>query len=195
MFGHGNSPDGAFTGHGTGFYNVMARSVLRRVYRRLARDIAAEAPRGATLLDVGTGPGVLLVELARQRPDLKLTGVDLSADMITAAKRNLAPFADRADAITGDVTDLPLPDASVDVIVSSFSLHHWADPEAAVPELARVLRPGGRVIVYDFARGPFDKLIETARTRSVLHEQPPQRGPIRTGIPFAHHGVKLVLSA
>ena len=74
--------------------------------------------------------------------------------MIAAAKRNLEPFGDRASARVDDATSLPFRDRSFDLIVSSLSLHHWDDPEAAVPELARVLRPGGRVYIYDFPFAP-----------------------------------------
>src|SRR5437763_49815 len=81
------------------------------------------------------------------RPVLSLTGVDLSADMVTAAERNLG---DRATVRVGSATELPFPDRSFDLVVSSISMHHWDRPEAAVPELARVLRPGGRLRIYDF---------------------------------------------
>src|SRR5262245_49495058 len=79
----------AFAGHSSRVYDLVARRVLRVVYRRVAADIATVAPQGGAVLDVGTGPGVLLVELAALRPDLRLTGVDLSADMVSAATRNL----------------------------------------------------------------------------------------------------------
>jgi hypothetical protein len=55
---------------------------------------------------------------------------------------------------------------------------------AAVPELARTLRPGGRIYIYDFPFAPFDQLADTARTRSVLNAHPPEQTPIRTGVPF-----------
>jgi ubiquinone/menaquinone biosynthesis C-methylase UbiE len=173
----------AFTGRSSRFYNLMSRRVIRRMYRRFATDIAAVAPPGAQLLDVGTGPGILLVELAALRPDLRLTGVDLSPDMVSAAQRNLAPLGDRATAQVGDVTRLPYPDDSFDLIVSSLSLHHWDDPGAAVPELARVLRPGGQVRIYDFPFAPFGALTEAARAASVL-TGPSGRQPVRTGIAF-----------
>src|SRR5206468_228383 len=142
----------------------------------------------------GTGPGVLLVELAVRRPDLRLTGVDLSADMIAAATRNLEPFGERAGARVGDVAGLPFPDRSYDLIVSSLSLHHWDHPEAAVPELARVLRPGGRIHIYDFPHAPFGALADAARARSVLNGRPPEPTPIRTGVPFLRC-VRWVMSA
>jgi ubiquinone/menaquinone biosynthesis C-methylase UbiE len=177
---HRNTPR-IFSGHSSRVYDFAARRLLRRFYRRLADDIAAAAPRGAAVLDVGTGPGVLLVELARRRPDLNLTGLDLSPDMVTAANRNLG---DQATVRVGSVTQLPFPDGSFDLVVSSISMHHWDHPEAAVPELARVLRPGGRLRIYDFPWAPFDTFTSTARDRALFTEQPPVRTPIRTGIPL-----------
>jgi ubiquinone/menaquinone biosynthesis C-methylase UbiE len=174
----------AFEGRSSRIYDVASRRLLRGMYRRLAADIAEAAPNGGSVLDVGTGPGVLLVELARRRPDLRLTGVDLSADMINAAVHNLEPFGDRASACVGDVAGLPFPDGSFDLIVSSLSLHHWDDPAAALPELARVLRPGGRVHIYDLRFAPFDELTDAARATSVLNGGPPERTTIRTGFPF-----------
>ena len=183
-----------FEGRSSRVYDLVSRRLVRRMYRRFAADIARVAPDNAQLLDVGTGPGVLLVELATARPDLRLTGVDLSADMITSARRNLAPFADRATARVGNVTDLPFADDSFDLVVSSLSLHHWDDPESAAPELARVLRPGGHVYIYDFPFAPFARLTDAATSRSVLNGQPPERTPIRTGVAFLRC-VRYVLTA
>ena len=175
--GHRNMPD-AFTGRASRTYDRLARWVLPRVYRRLAADVATLAVDGASVLDVGTGPGVLLRELARRRADLQVTGVDLSADMIAAASRNLAPFGERANAVVGDVTDLPFPDDSFDLITTSLSLHHWEHVDAAAPELARVLRRGGRVVVYDLPFAPFDELAAATPLRAT------PRSRVRTGLPF-----------
>lgn len=172
-----------FEGRSSRVYDFVSRRLVRRMYRRIAADIAQLAPQGAAVLDVGTGPGVLLVELAALRPDLRLTGVDLSADMISSAQRNLRQVADRATAQVANVTSLPFADDSFDLVVSSLSLHHWDEPEAAVPELARVLRPGGRVHIYDFPFAPFDRLSRAARDGSVLSGHS-QRVPIRTGVAF-----------
>ncbi len=176
---------GLFQGRSTRVYDFVARRIVRRFYRRIADDLAATAPRGAAVLDVGTGPGVLLAELATRRPDLVLTGIDLSADMVATAARNLGT---RATVQVADVTALPFPDRSFDLVVSSLSLHHWDRPEQAAPELARVLRPGGRLRVYDFPFAPFDAL---AGAGSAV----PERTPFRTGVPLLPRCVRYTLSA
>lgn len=189
---HRNLP-GVFHGRGSRFYDLAARRLFRRMYRRFAADIAGAAPEGAAVLDVGTGPGVLLVELARRRPDLRLTGVDLSPDMVAAAERNLGGYP--ATVRVGDVTDLPFPDRSFDLVVSSLSLHHWDDPEAAVPQLARVLRPGGRLSIYDFRFASFDLLTAAARAESRFSGAEPRRTSVRTGVLLFPRCVRLELSA
>ncbi len=155
----------------------MASHLLRRVYRRLAQDVAAQAGEGAAVLDVGTGPGVLLDELARRRPDLTVTGVDPSADMIAAARRKLARFGDRATAVTGDAADLPFTDGAFDLIVSSLSLHHWDRPADAGRELARVLQAGRAALhLRPASAAPFDQLTSDG-------QQPP-RTQLSIRIPF-----------
>lgn len=191
MHVHGNRP-GVFQGRGSRIYDFVARKPMRGLYRRVAKDIAESAQDNAAVLDVGTGPGVLLVELAQRRPDLRLTGIDLSPDMVATAERNARQHG--ATAQVGDVTDLPFPDRSFDLIVSSFSLHHWDHPEAAMPELARVLRPGGRVCIYDFRSAPFEALTDAARANGLFEGRSPQRTSFRTGIPFFPRCVRYVMA-
>jgi ubiquinone/menaquinone biosynthesis C-methylase UbiE len=190
----GNRP-AMFEGRSSRLYDFVSRRLLRGVYRRIADDIADAAPPGGHVLDIGTGPGILLVELARRRSDLRLTGVDLSADMATTAGRNLSEFGDRASARQADVTDLPFDDDSVDLVVSSFSLHHWDAPKDAVPQLDRVLRPGGRLYFYDFGFAPFDIVDSTARDEAMLTGAPVRHGTIRTGVPLFPRCVRHVLTA
>jgi ubiquinone/menaquinone biosynthesis C-methylase UbiE len=59
----------------------------------------------------------------------------------------------RPSFLVGDVASLAFPDRSFDLVVSTLSMHHWADPTAAVAEIGRVLRPGGRALVWDFRPG------------------------------------------
>jgi SAM-dependent methyltransferase len=137
-------------------YDAMSRLVLGPLFGRIAADVAAVAPAGARVLEVGCGPGHLSIRLAREH-GLDVTGLDLDPAMIRRARAN----ADRAGSgdegrlsiLVGDVASLAFPDGSFDLVVSTFSMHHWADPAAGLAEVGRVLRPGARALVWDFRPG------------------------------------------
>ena len=177
---HGNE---AFEGASARRYDRTAL-LMRPLYRRVARDIAAGTPHGARVLDIGTGPGHLLVVLARLRPDLDITGADVSADMAEIAAGRLAEFGDRARAVVGDAGALPFPDDAFDLVVSSFSMHHWPDVPAAAAEIGRVLRPDGHLGVYDFRRAPFAELTEAAAVQPGLAGRRGKRSRLPGYLPF-----------
>ncbi|MFE6922335.1 class I SAM-dependent methyltransferase [Nocardia sp. NPDC057663] len=129
-------------------YDRRATRLLGSLYRRIAADVDTATTHAATVVDIGTGPGKLLSTLATRRPDLRLLGIDLSPHMIEIAHRNLDGHP--AELAVADVTDLPHPDASIDLAVSSLSMHEWPDLAAATRELHRILRPGGALAIYDF---------------------------------------------
>ncbi len=125
-------------------------ALLRKyIARRAARLMSA-----GTAADLGCGPGYLTIELARCMPGLYVTGVDLSDAMLMQAIANarLADVAHQTDFRTGDVAALPFRDASLDLVVSTLSLHHWDDPGPVFDEVARVLRPGGAFLLFDLRR-------------------------------------------
>jgi ubiquinone/menaquinone biosynthesis C-methylase UbiE len=109
--------------------------------------LAAGLPAPASVLDIGCGTGRLLRAAAQRWPDAALYGVDPAEGMAAAAQR-LTPGATIQ---RGLAESLPLPDASIDLAVSTMSFHHWSDQAAGVREIARVLRPGGHFILVDFA--------------------------------------------
>jgi ArsR family transcriptional regulator len=108
-------------------------------------------PRMEALLDIGTGTGRLL-ELAAPQADHVL-GVDMSRDMLALARARLAErgLADRAAVRQADMYRLPFADASFDAVALQMVLHYAEDPAAALAEAARVLRPGGTLLVADLA--------------------------------------------
>jgi ubiquinone/menaquinone biosynthesis C-methylase UbiE len=145
-----------------GLYCGIARlPVVRNVHRRFlemvpAHDAGSRAGACSLALDVGTGPGYVAVELARRRPGLRVVGLDLAANMVAlaAGRASRAALDGRALWPQGDGHRLPFADATFDLVVSSFALHHWRDPVRVFDEIARVLAPGGRFYLADVGREP-----------------------------------------
>jgi ubiquinone/menaquinone biosynthesis C-methylase UbiE len=137
-------------------YDSHARLLFGSFYRAVASDVAATAAPGTTVLEVGCGPGHLSIELA-QNYGLNLTGLDLDPAMIERARTNAETTSHIVEPgpafVLGDVAALPFDDASFDLVVSTLSMHHWSDPAAGLAEIARVLRPGGRALIWDLRPG------------------------------------------
>ena len=177
--GHSGGHDMTIDGRGSKVYDLLVgHGLLRGFYRRIAAEIAATVPAGGAVLDAGTGPGRLLVELARRRPDLRITGIDLSNDMVTIAQRN-TQRASRVEVRQANVADLPFADGSFDLVVSTLSMHHWGAVPPAIAELGRVLRPGGSLWIYDLRSLPSDDL--AAAANEAFDGQPLRRTLPRTG--------------
>lgn len=106
--------------------------------------------RFASLLDLGTGTGRML-ELLAPLYD-RAVGIDASPSMLSVARANLdAAGVANAQVRLGDIYNLPLPRDAFDVVTIHQVLHFLDDPERALGEAARVLRPGGRMLIVDFA--------------------------------------------
>ena len=152
---------------------------LQRFYTRLARDAIATVPSGRAL-DVGCGPGRLAVILAREAPGLTVTGLDISPGMIEVARRRAeaAGLAGRVHFDVGDVAAMPYPDERFDLVVSTFSLHHWKDPQRGLAEIRRVLKPGGQACIYDLADWALKATHHGVGLSRILASSPLERGPI-----------------
>lgn len=107
-----------------------------------------------SLLDVGCGPGNLIIQVAKKYPSLDLIGVDLSSEILELAKKKAVEnnLNEKIVFKIGSVESLPFPDKSVDFILSTLSLHHWEDPKQAFEEIFRVLKDGGVLLIFDFRR-------------------------------------------
>jgi ubiquinone/menaquinone biosynthesis C-methylase UbiE/DNA-binding transcriptional ArsR family regulator len=130
---------------------------LRRVFGDdllRARATTHLVPPGLRVADVGTGTGILALELAAL--GLDVIGIDRSDAMLETARAKWAALADpghgsgSVEFRTGDAHALPLDDASVDAALAHMVLHSLEEPESAIAEMARIVRPGGSVILIDF---------------------------------------------
>ena len=128
-----------------------------RHWRRVAASAAGVGP-GDRVLDVATGTGALAAELAGRGAEV--LALDFSWNMVATGAARVdartapaaaAPSAGRIHWLNGDGTRLPLPDASVDAVTIAFGLRNLPDTEAGLRELARVTRPGGRLVVLEFS--------------------------------------------
>jgi len=126
---------------------------LKDLYYEAAQDVCSKLTSGR-ILDIGTGPGCLPIEIARRSPSLEVVGIDISSGMLKVANRNAIRMglAKRVRFQFGHAERLPFEDRYFDFVLSTISLHHWLNAVDCVKEIYRVLRDDGEALIYEIRR-------------------------------------------
>ena len=134
-------------------YEKSARMAIKGYYRLIAEEIVAHLPEGK-ILDLGTGPGYLPIEIVRRSSKIHIIGVDLSRKLIRTARANAARanLSGQLQFQVGDAGRIAFPDATFDKVISTGMLHSLKNPVKVIEEIVRVLKPGGEAWIFDPAR-------------------------------------------
>jgi ubiquinone/menaquinone biosynthesis C-methylase UbiE len=132
------------------YEKIFVNWLLGPILRCIATEIHERLKKG-TLLDVGCGPGNLLLEIHRLNSGLRLVGTDISKSKIHKAQKNAGVLvSDRIRFLLNRPAELPFENESFEMVVSTFAFHIWTYPLQMLNEVHRVLRPKGEFIIYNF---------------------------------------------
>ena len=117
-------------------------------------EVIANGLTQGLVLELGPGPGYLGLEWLKATQRTRLKGLDISPDMVEVACRNAREYnlADRAEYVCSSGASMAFADGAFDAAFTAGSLHEWSDPKKTFAELARIIKPGGRLFVTDFRR-------------------------------------------
>lgn len=132
--------------------HTLSVNIDRIWRRRVVNEVRRAKPR--RILDVATGTGDLAIAMARRIRDVQVLGVDLSEQMLVVAHRKVEArgLDNRIVLDRGDAEHLAVVDASVDVATVAFGVRNFGDLAAGLRELARTIKPGGKVVILEFSR-------------------------------------------
>lgn len=147
-------------------YDFYTKVFFLKIYEQFARWIPVKNPQGS-ILDVGAAAGYLGVALAEKYPQLKVYSTDLAPDMVRMNRKVIRrnKLEDRVIAQCEDAYNLSFADNTFDLVINSFTFHHWDNPERMFAELHRVLKPGGEMFIIDGRQGyDYTEMKEFCRT-------------------------------
>lgn len=148
------------------WYAAMTKKSLDR-YQELAQRTARELAPDSNVLEVAPGPGYYAIELARLG-NHKITGLDISKTFVEIARGNAAKAGVRIDFERGNASNMPFPADTFDFIVCCAAFKNFTEPERALEEMYRVLKPGGKALIVDLRKDtPMETINQAVNTMNV----------------------------
>jgi demethylmenaquinone methyltransferase/2-methoxy-6-polyprenyl-1,4-benzoquinol methylase len=142
--------------------NDLMSMGLHRVWKAVAISQANVRP-GQHVLDVASGTGDLALAFAKRvGPHGRVVMSDINGQMLTRGRNRLIDRGCPVESVVCDAEHLPFPDASFDLVTVAFGLRNMTDKQAALTEMARVLKPGGQCLVLEFSKvaAPLEKIYD-----------------------------------
>jgi ubiquinone/menaquinone biosynthesis C-methylase UbiE len=152
---------------------MMQSRATRQQYKEIAQDLVSRIKTGR-LLDIGTGPGYLLLEIHHLNPGIELNGLDISASMVRQAGKNLAGI--KVHLKQGNISATDYPSDYFDLVTCSGSFYLWDRPIEGLEEIHRILKSGHSAYLYETHRN-FDevkirqKLVENLKGENIIRRK------------------------
>jgi ubiquinone/menaquinone biosynthesis C-methylase UbiE len=142
------------------WYAALTKKSLDR-YKELAKRTAEQLRPGSSVLEVAPGPGYYAIELAKLG-NYNITGLDISETFVEIARENAAKAGVRVNFRLGNASAMPFADESFDFLVCSAAFKNFTEPQRALEEMYRVLKPGGRALIVDLRKDASEDSIRQA---------------------------------
>jgi ubiquinone/menaquinone biosynthesis C-methylase UbiE len=129
-------------------YDDFSRKYRLKDLKEYAKLAASYVTNGGSVLEIATGPGYFCTELAKLG-NFKITGLDISNDLVNIARTNAQQAGVKVDFLQGNASSIQFPDMSFDFVFCSWAIKNFMEPQKALNEMYRVLKPGGTVLIID----------------------------------------------
>ncbi|MCJ7514803.1 MAG: class I SAM-dependent methyltransferase [Dehalococcoidia bacterium] len=145
---------------------VAGSPIMQDFYREVTGEIASKLSSGR-ILDIGTGPGYIPIEVARASKNVEVKAIDISSAMVKIAcqKAEDAGLSQRVQFECGSAEHIPYGDGYFDLVVSTLSFHHWANRIECLKEIHRVLKTGGEAWIYELRKDTTSKAKKQLKDR------------------------------
>jgi ubiquinone/menaquinone biosynthesis C-methylase UbiE len=129
-------------------YDDFSRKYRLKDLKEYAKLAASYVTNGGSVLEIATGPGYFCTELAKLG-NFKITGLDISNELVKIARTNAQQAGVKVDFLQGNASSIQFPDMSFDFVFCSWAIKNFMEPQKALNEMYRVLKPGGTVLIID----------------------------------------------